>query len=204
MSTVKAALEMDDKQVLQQKQKLRLRMKNLRGSLDPTLLKRMSTTLTSHLTALAQWKNSSHICTFVGSKPGEVDTLELIRIALAEGKEICVPVVDPHSLELALAPLSDPASLTPGHFGILEPSGAPHFAPGQPDWDLALVPGLAFGRDGSRLGFGKGYYDRLLSVRSTPRIALAFGFQVLASVPVLPHDVPVDWIVTEDEVVATG
>jgi 5-formyltetrahydrofolate cyclo-ligase len=195
---------MDDKQVWQQKQVLRQRMKTFRSSLDPASHKLMSAAITNRLTALAQWKNSSHICTFVGSKPGEVDTLELIRTSLDHGKKICVPVVDPSSLELALVPLSDPDDLVPGHFGILEPSGGPHFAPGQPDWDLALVPGLAFGRDGGRLGFGKGYYDRLLSARGTPRIALAFGFQVLDSVPVLPHDVPVDLIITENEVIPTG
>ncbi len=203
-ATAKAALAMDDSQIPQQKQELRQRMRNLRRSLDPASHKRMSDAVQKRLTALPHWKNASHICTFVGSKPGEVDTLEIIRTALAHGKKICVPVIDPRSLELALSPLVNPDALAPGHFGVLEPSGGPRLAPIDLDWDLALAPGLAFGRDGGRLGFGKGYYDRLLNSRNTPRIALAFGFQVLDTVPVLPHDVPVDLIVTESEIIPAG
>ncbi len=195
---------MDDKQVMRQKKTLRQRMKNLRLSLDPRRRKRMSAAIERSLHTLPQWKTCSHLCTFVGSKPGEVDTLGIIVAALDDGKKICVPVVDPHSLELTLAPLTDPGTLAPGHFGILEPAGAPRLSPDEPDWDLALVPGLAFGRDGSRLGFGRGYYDRLLPARRTFRIALAFGFQVLDRVPVLPHDTPVDLIVTENEIIPAG
>ena len=195
---------MDHKQVMGQKQALRQQMKNLRRSLDPLRQKRMSEDIERSIRKLPQWKACKHLCTFVGSKPGEVDTLGIIAAALDDCKKICVPVVDPHSLELTLAPLTDPGVLAPGHFGVLEPVDAPRFAPDVPDWDLALVPGLAFGRDGSRLGFGRGYYDRLLPARNTFRIALAFSFQILDSAPVLPHDVPVDLIVTENEIIPAG
>ncbi len=195
---------MDHKDVQQQKQNLRTRMKNLRSSLCPASHKQMSSAIESSLCALPQWKACLHICTFIGSKPVEVDTLGIIRRSLEHGKKICVPAIDPQSLKLFLAPLECTSTLVQGHFGILEPEGGPRYAPDELDWDLALVPGLAFGRDGGRLGFGKGYYDRLLGARSTARIALAFGFQILSTVPALPHDVPVDLIVTESEIIRTG
>jgi 5-formyltetrahydrofolate cyclo-ligase len=150
---------------------------------------------------LPEWKAARHVCTFIGSKPGEVSTMGLIQAALNSGKPVCVPVIDRASKELLLSPVIDAGKLVRGHYDILEPENSPRLAPGSLDWDLALVPGVAFGRDGGRIGFGKGYYDRLLSARTTLRIALAFSFQVLDTVPTLPHDIPVDIIVTERETI---
>ncbi len=71
------------------------------------------------------------------------------------------------------------------------------------DVDLVLVPGLAFDPNGNRLGRGKGYYDRLLSQSSsrTALVALAFEEQILERLPVEPHDVKMDYIVTENRVI---
>ena len=68
--------------------------------------------------------------------------------------------------------------------------------------DLVLVPGLAFDRRGWRVGFGAGLYDRFLFGVRAPRVALAFSLQLVDSLPVEPHDEPVDWIVTEGETIA--
>ena len=65
-------------------------------------------------------------------------------------------------------------------------------------FDLVIVPGVAFDRQGGRLGYGKGYYDRFLDQSLAFRLALAFDFQLLETVPTEMHDVPMDGILTEN------
>ncbi|MBW7995869.1 MAG: 5-formyltetrahydrofolate cyclo-ligase [Candidatus Glassbacteria bacterium] len=188
---------MDQDRALRQKQALRQRIGTLRNKLDPDDQERMSSAIQRRLTTLPVWLDATFICTFVGSKTGEVNTRGIIRSALDSGKKVCVPVIDKSTLQLDLVELESDFRLVAGHFGILEPSEGTPRRPDEIGWDLALVPGLAFGCDGGRIGFGKGYYDRLLAVRRAPRVALAFEFQVLDSVPSLPHDIPLDMLVTE-------
>lgn len=71
------------------------------------------------------------------------------------------------------------------------------------DLDLAIIPGIAFDKKGNRIGFGHGYYDRLLKKLHCPVIALAYDFQILHAVPRHAHDVPVDTIITEKNIYHT-
>jgi 5-formyltetrahydrofolate cyclo-ligase len=98
------------------------------------------------------------------------------------------------------------ADLVPGRYGIREPVGDQPL-PHRGDGGLAVfVPGVAFDRNGNRLGRGKGWYDRLLAGLDArvPRIALAYEFQLLEEVPVERGDLPVHTIVTEKRVIACG
>ncbi len=136
----------------------------------------------------------------------EWDTLPLVRTALAAGKIVVLPRVDQASRMLALHALSDPvADIVPGYRGIPEPrADAPAIAAERVDW--VLVPGVAFDRDGRRLGYGGGYYDRLLPLlrAGTPRVAGAYDAQLVARVPFAPHDLTVDAIVTETQTIVPG
>jgi 5-formyltetrahydrofolate cyclo-ligase len=90
----------------------------------------------------------------------------------------------------------------PGHRGIPEPRpDVSRVTVEAIDW--VLVPGVAFDLAGGRLGYGGGFYDRLLPLLrpGTPRIAGAFDAQVVAHLPAAPHDLPVDCIVTETRMV---
>ena len=71
--------------------------------------------------------------------------------------------------------------------------------------DAVIIPIAAFDRRGTRLGYGKGFYDRFLHdlPRSIPRIGLAFAVQEVASIPDLPHDEPLDYVITEREIIRT-
>jgi 5-formyltetrahydrofolate cyclo-ligase len=80
-----------------------------------------------------------------------------------------------------------------GAYGILEPTG-PLFTD-YDSIDLAVVPGVAFTRDGVRLGRGKGYYDRLLPRIKSPKVGICFPFQILESIPTEPFDVKMDEVV---------
>jgi 5-formyltetrahydrofolate cyclo-ligase len=136
----------------------------------------------------------------------EWDTLPLVRAALASGKLVAVPRVDDAKRMLELHALTDPTGdVVPGYRGIPEPRpDAPAVAPERVDW--VLVPGVAFDRDGRRLGYGGGYYDRLLPrLRSgVPRVAGAYDMQIVDRVPSAPHDVGVDALVTETKTLVIG
>ena len=91
----------------------------------------------------------------------------------------------------------------PGYRGILEPDPAlPRVDVGAIDW--VLVPGVAFDAAGRRLGYGGGYYDRLLALMppATPRVAGAFDVQLVPVVPAAPHDLVVDTLATESRLLA--
>ena len=133
----------------------------------------------------------------------EWDTLPLVEEALAAGKTVAAPRVNRATRMLDLHSLSESArALLPGAFGIPEPAAtADRVPPESVEW--VLVPGVAFDRTGRRLGYGGGYYDRLLPLlgRAT-RVAGAFDLQLVDRVPWAPHDVCVDVIVTESQTLA--
>ena len=155
------------------------------------------------LIELPEFVAARNVCIYV-STATEVDTRGVIDRAWQDGKTVAVPYCGAHELELF--ELRDWSELRPGVLGILEPHDAlrvvagRHMAAGQVD--LFLVPGLAFDRRGRRLGHGKGYYDRLLvrAAAGVPKIALAFGWQLVDEVPTGRTDITMDVVVTEHEV----
>jgi len=134
----------------------------------------------------------------------EVDTRPLLLTALARGTGVVVPVVRPDVNELAHSWVASLAAedLEVGTFGTLQPRLLQPAEVGV--WDLVIVPLLAFDRAGYRLGYGKGFYDRLLTSAPATTIGLAFAAQEAPHIPHEPHDMPLDLIVTEDEVIAAG
>ena len=136
----------------------------------------------------------------------EVGTSEISRDALEARKRLYYPKVTDGSPRVVR--VRSEAELVPGRYGIPEPAGSQPWG-SRPCEDRGLavfVPGVAFDRNGNRLGRGTGWYDRLLDSLGprAPRIALAYEFQLLEEVPAEPGDRPVHYIVTEDRVVACG
>ncbi|MDE5710183.1 MAG: 5-formyltetrahydrofolate cyclo-ligase [Bacteroides sp.] len=123
----------------------------------------------------------------------EVNTHAFIRKWSRE-KRILLPVVVGDDLELRL--YTGAEDLAIGAYSIEEPTGA-RFT----DYaaiDLVIVPGVAFDRNGNRLGRGKGYYDRLLPrIPSAYKIGICFPFQVVEEVPAEPFDIRMDEIITQ-------
>ena len=129
----------------------------------------------------------------------EWDTRLLLSEALAQGKSVAVPRVNQARRMLEAYAVCDAArEIVPGYRGIPEPRAeCPPVALASIDW--VLVPGVAFDPEGRRVGYGGGYYDRLLPLleREAARVAGAFDLQVVERVPNAPHDTMVDVIVTE-------
>lgn len=99
---------------------------------------------------------------------------------------------------LASYAVSSLGELIVGERGLLEPD-PDRAEPIGEEIDLVLVPGLAFDRNGGRIGYGAGFYDRFLAGTPAVKVALAYSLQLIDAVPVEPHDVPVDRILTEEE-----
>lgn len=123
----------------------------------------------------------------------EVATEQLFSVARNATKRVCYPRVVGESLEfIAVESLAD---LVPGAFGVSEPTAGEVVK----DIDVVVVPGAAFDRNGFRLGYGKGFYDRQLAGMQ-PRIVsvgLCYEFQLCDSLPVEAHDQPLDYVATE-------
>lgn len=136
--------------------------------------------------------------------PAEVRTRPFVWTARGQGKQVVVPYCEGD--ELGLFRLDDLGELEAGTLGILEPRielrARPEKRVAPAELDLVLAPGVAFDRQGGRLGHGKGYYDRLLRRvrRGASLVGLAFECQLVAAVPMLAHDVPMHKVVTENAV----
>jgi len=126
----------------------------------------------------------------------EVFTEEIFAAARCAGKAVTYPRVCGDLLEFV--EVSTREDLSPGAYGILEPGGS-RIVP-LVDHDLVVVPGVAYDRSGHRLGYGRGFYDRVLSSdRGRAVLAgLCFDFQVVASLPAEVHDVRMDMVVTDE------
>ncbi|MDE5999665.1 MAG: 5-formyltetrahydrofolate cyclo-ligase [Bacteroidaceae bacterium] len=134
-----------------------------------------------------------HTILLYHSLPDEVETHTLIRTLHAEGKKVLLPTVVGDMLELHLY-AGEQALSTGASYGIQESSGGLFTDYGS--IDLAIIPGMAFTKEGDRLGRGKGYYDRLLPQLSCPLIGIAFPFQILPSIPCEPHDIRMEDVIT--------
>ena len=136
----------------------------------------------------------------------EVRTRQALPDALKDGKRIVVPWCVVETNELELFHLEDMSELVEGAYKILEPREGLRLAPGKrltpADLDLVMVPGTAFDPRGGRMGQGKGYYDRLLANTrpDVTLIGLAFECQMFPEIPVAPHDVFMDAVITEKQV----
>ena len=137
----------------------------------------------------------------------EVRTRQSLPAALASGKQIVVPWCNEQG-ELELFHLTSMYELAIGMYKILEPKPELRNLPAHrvdvQELDLVMVPGVAFDRRGGRMGHGKGYYDKMLehARADTPLVALAFECQLFPEIPVQPHDIFMDKIITETTVYA--
>ena len=153
--------------------------------------------------SLEETQNAGTIALYC-SMPEEVATDGLIRKLLEEGKTICVPLI--RNREMLFVRISSLGDLTEkGRFGIREPVYTEEKTVPAEKIDLAVFPGLAFDRDGRRLGYGGGYYDRAFAGnRHTEKIGFCFSCQLLEEILSESHDIKVDQIITQDEMIRAG
>lgn len=130
----------------------------------------------------------------------EVDILPFVDEARRRGQEIWLPLAIPSQRRLIPYRYSGPHMLKQGVYGIWEPDPALAEEADISRLDAVLVPGVAFDRQGGRMGYGGGYYDRFLAALVPKPFLLGVGFavQVVEQVPVEPHDIRLDALITEE------
>ena len=149
------------------------------------------------LLGIERVKQAKTICTFISAFK-EPDTVEIIKELWEQDKKIVVPITDIESGTLSLSYINSMDDMKKGAYGILEPKTVR--TADENNIDIILVPGLAFDRNGGRMGFGKGYYDRLLESSKAVKIGLCYDFQILEKIPTESHDVPMNFVITEKEI----
>jgi 5,10-methenyltetrahydrofolate synthetase len=184
------------------KQAMRTLVAAARDALDPAWRAQASVRLVERIAALPTFVDAGTVLLTAPFR-SEWNASPLIARALAAGKVVALPRVDESSRMLELRRVDDPArDIVAGYRGLPEPATrCERVADASIDW--VLVPGIAFDRMGGRLGYGGGYYDRLLPVlpARAARVAGAFSAQIVDAVPSAPHDITMDTVVTEADVV---
>jgi 5-formyltetrahydrofolate cyclo-ligase len=190
------------------KQEMRGLMKGvLQGITDSDRAER-SGRIARRLRETEAWNRADTVMCFL-SMAHEIDTTEVIDAARAQGRRIAVPRIEGGDISFRLMP-AEAGALARDRLGIPEPD---------PSWPtlevpragrlFVVTPGLAFDRQGNRLGRGKGYYDRFLEsargeAESLTAVGICFSEQLLAEVPHTSRDQVVDGVVTEKESVSCG
>ncbi len=151
--------------------------------------------LFSNTVALPQFKSAKILLCYYPIK-GEPNIIPLIKYAQGIGKQIAFPISHESERHLSFHAISDLSELNHGTYGIPEP---PENAPEITDFNGAfcLVPALAFSKNGQRLGYGGGYYDRFLSDFSGVSAGLCYSQFFVDKLPAEEHDIPLDIIISE-------
>lgn len=174
-----------------------------RDSLTHKEIRRISDTMFNQLYSLPIYKHASTIMSYVSINK-EIFTHHFIKNSIKNGKKIYIPVTRPSTKKLALFRVIDfEHDLEKGYWGLFQPKKETFRPQSYKLLDLILVPGLAFTKEGHRLGYGGGYYDAFLSslTKPVPTLAIAFEFQILEALPIQSHDVPVDYILTQEKLI---
>ena len=170
-----------------------------RDALPPQLKSERSRAITDTLTAMPAYHGAASVL-LTSSFGSEVETAGLIECTLAAGKTLLLPLVNKAARMLELYEIVDPGGqLARGTYGIAEPRPDRCRRARYEEVDWVLVPGVVFADDGYRIGYGGGYYDRLLPLLPSraPRISAAFQLQRRAEVPHGVHDQKIEVVVTE-------
>jgi 5-formyltetrahydrofolate cyclo-ligase len=170
-----------------------------RDALAPERRLSLSAAIFQTILALPAFASARQVLAYssFGSEPATAPFLEAV---LGAGKALVLPRIDRANRRLALHRVTDLATgLRPGVWGIREPDPARCPPVAVETVDFALVPGVVFDVEGGRIGYGAGYYDRLLAgcAGGTALVAAAFQLQVVDAVPMAEHDRRVDLVVTE-------
>ncbi|MEA2054357.1 MAG: 5-formyltetrahydrofolate cyclo-ligase [Candidatus Thermoplasmatota archaeon] len=187
---------------MSEKNEIRKRLLGRRNSLSIIEIFERSNLVMSNIYGMEDFVKAEVVLPYI-SFGTEVNTHGLIR-SLIGNKKVLVPVVtDRKKREIILSELRDWKELSSGAYGILEPRKGYARERGANEVDISIIPGIAFDTDGNRIGYGGGYYDKLLKRVAGIKVGIAYDFQVLERIPNEGHDVRVDKVVTEKMIIDT-
>ena len=149
----------------------------------------------NRLKQLDIFQNAKNIASYypIGS---EVKTQDIMQEMLGNGKNVCLPKVI--NGNLSFRKIQGVNDLEKGMFGIMEPK---ENCPALKEIEVILVPTVGITKNGIRLGYGYGYYDRFLATSQAKTISLTYAKQIVKSIPYTKGDIRIDWIATEEELI---
>ena len=180
------------------KKNLREKIINKRDLLSAELRENKAKTIISKILASELYENADHIMLF-SAFGSELDLNLLIEQIWQAKKHAYLPVVDPVSNEILPVEVYSFSELKRSNYGIFEPSPKNYKSATPNLLELVLTPAVAFDKDKYRIGYGAGYYDRFFSSLAKPVIKIGVGFdeQIVDAVPREPHDVQLDYVLTD-------
>jgi 5-formyltetrahydrofolate cyclo-ligase len=179
---------------------LREQMKRARLAMSKAEVRRLSALASARLVELEAFRAASGVMLYLPVR-NEVDATPAVTRCLNEGKTLMLPRMDYAGGRIVAHRVSDPATqLVLGRMDLVEPDPAKTAVAPPGQIDLIVVPGLAFDRGGNRIGWGRGYYDAFLASLDgrAKLVGLAYGFQVVEAIEHDGHDMPMDFVVTEE------
>ncbi len=186
------------------KNEIRAEVLKRRDSIPLDLKKRKDAAINNSFFNLEEFIDAKSVLMYVSFRT-EVDTFGQLEGILCLGKKLVVPLVDSKQKKLTLYEIKDITDLVSGYMDIPEPKAVENRKVELKDIDIIVIPGTGFDTKGNRLGYGGGYYDRLLAdtEKNIPKIALAFEEQIVEEIPSEPHDMKMDIIITDERVIRT-
>lgn len=186
-----------------EKSLVRKRLVKERLALKPADIASKSSIIADRVISSTLFKKAGNIALYSDFR-SEVQTGFIIAAAFSLGKRVFLPKVNREDYSIVFISISSPDDLEEGDEGFLQPSADVKAGFDVSGIDLFIVPGVAYDLSGTRLGLGKGCYDRALKeIRRESILAPAYEFQVLEDLPCYRHDLKVGWIVTEDRFIKT-
>lgn len=186
--------------IAQAKRAARSRARQARDGVEQTERRSAAHELAFVLLELPELASAATILAYA-ALPNELDPMPAIWRLRKRGVRIAYPRIEAPGV-LGMHYVDHEMELVPGPFGLAQPSEHAAHAPHE-CIDAVIVPGVAFDVQGTRLGYGGGYYDRLLPMmrRECVRIGVAFDEQVLEHIPTEDHDECVDLVVTPARII---
>lgn len=187
---------------METKSQLRKKILNIRNNMSQEEVINKSDLIMNKLINLDEFKKSKTVFIYMNFN-NEVVTSNLIKKMLSNNKRVVIPYTDTKNTVIIpseIINLED--DLVLNSFGYYEPSYEKIRIVEPEEFDLIVTPGVVFDEELNRVGFGKGYYDRILNKKRKDAkvVAVAYDFQVLNEVPTEEHDVKMNMIITEENI----
>lgn len=181
---------------------IRMEILRKRDAIEPSVRRAKDSRIKEKIFSLPELQQANIIFYFASFR-SEVNTISQIKETLNLGKRVVVPKVDNKAKELRLYEIRGLSELSPGCMGIPEPDVSEDRRVEINDVDIVIMPGAAFDTRGNRIGYGAGFYDKLLSGlnKKIPLIAIAYEEQIVDPIPPEPHDIKVHKVVTDSRVI---
>lgn len=174
---------------------LRKKYRSIRENMDLKIKKIWDGKILKKLTILNKYKKCKTVLTYV-SKDIEVDTFGIIKKAWEDGKQVAVPACDKDTMKMDFYIINSMDDLEAGAFGLLEPKKDICKKIEEVEDALCVIPGFSFDREGFRLGYGYGYYDRFLQDFKCTKIGICYNNCIVAKLPHGRYDCSMDILIT--------